>query len=545
MPSSDHNRRDFLSRVAATAAVAASTGAPEKARAQAGGGMSSENRVDKAYAYRVQRAEYFKNLPKAEHVTNGDEQRYPNRINSFSKTLLHDQFGHVSRDAYNSMIRAIESGKKADFEAIFRGGNVRLKNPTGAYNYQLGGADQSQFVIPPAPAFSSAEQAASITESYWQSLTRDVPFAEYEGNNTIARACAELSGLQAHGGPRVSGRVTPGAIFRGQTPGDLVGPYISQFLMGPFKMGHLMVDQKQLSATPGLDFMANYSDYLGIQLGEGKGPGNKYETTARYVRNGRDLATLVHFDWHFSPHYHALWTLLGYGADCYTESNPYTSARGQEPYINFGAPDSFDFVSRAGKPAFHAAWYQKWMVHRQARPEVFACRIHNHVSQVQIYPLHESVLTAGLEAVMSKQGNALLSQAYSEGSPAHSAYPSGHATVAGACVTMLKAFFRESFVLPSPVAASADGLELLPWKGAELTAGNELNKLAFNIAMGRNWAGIHWRYDAWEGLKLGEQVAMNILLDISAGYMDEWPGFQFTKFDGTKVAICAGCASVA
>jgi hypothetical protein len=525
----------------AAVAAAGTVAAPPRVRAQAGSASVVDSRIEKAHAYRVQRAEYYKSLPKAEHITNGDEQRYSNRINSFSKTLLHDQFGHVSRDAYNSLVRAIETGRKADFEAIFRGGNVRLKNPTGAYNYQLAGADQSQIVIPPAPAFSSAEQAAAITELYWQSLARDVPFAEYEGNVTITRACQELTGLTAYGGPRVSGRVTPGSVFRGHTPGDLAGPYVSQFLLAPFKMGHLMVEQKQLSAVPSVDFMTSYADYLGIQLGEGKGPGNRYETVRRYVRNGRDLATVVHFDWHFSPYYHALWTLLGYGANCYTENNPYTEARGQEPYINFGAPDSFDFVSRAGKPAFNAAWYQKWIIHRQARPEVFACRIHNHLSQVQLYPLHDSVSSSALEAVLSRQGNALLSQAYSEGSPAHSAYPSGHATVAGACVTMLKAFFRESFVMPNPVVASADGLDLVPFRGADLTVGNELNKLAFNIAMGRNWAGIHWRYDAWEGLKLGEQVAANILSDIAAGYVDDWPGFAFTAFDGAKVTICAGC----
>ena len=35
----------------------------------------------------------------------------------------------------------------------------------------------------------------------------------------------------------------------------------------------------------------------------------------------------------------------------------------------------------------------------------------------------------------------LLSQVYPEGSPNHPTYTSGHATVAGACATILKAFF--------------------------------------------------------------------------------------------------------
>ncbi len=41
-------------------------------------------------------------------------------------------------------------------------------------------------------------------------------------------------------------------------------------------------------------------------------------------------------------------------------------------------------------------------------------------------------------------GNALLPMAFPEGSPTHPAYGAGHATVAGACVTILKAWFDES-----------------------------------------------------------------------------------------------------
>ena len=42
----------------------------------------------------------------------------------------------------------------------------------------------------------------------------------------------------------------------------------------------------------------------------------------------------------------------------------------------------------------------------------------------------------------------LLSMAFPEGSPMHPCYGAGHATVAGACVTVLKAFFDHSWKLP-------------------------------------------------------------------------------------------------
>jgi hypothetical protein len=64
-----------------------------------------------------------------------------------------------------------------------------------------------------------------------------------------------------------------------------------------------------------------------------------------------------------------------------------------------------------------------------------------------------------------------------------------------------------------------------------------LNKLASNIALGRNTAGVHWRSDAIEGLKLGEAVAVGILTDLRATCPEPFPGFSFVKFDGATITI--------
>ncbi len=85
------------------------------------------------------------------------------------------------------------------------------------------------------------------------------------------------------------------------------------------------------------------------------------------------------------------------------------------------------------------------------------------------YPIHPEILNSQAFAeVFSRYGTYLLPMAFSEGSPTHPSYGAGHATVAGACVTILKAFFDESFVLPNPVEASADGLTLVPVRGATI-----------------------------------------------------------------------------
>ena len=60
---------------------------------------------------------------------------------------------------------------------------------------------------------------------------------------------------------------------------------------------------------------------------------------------------------------------------------------------------------------------------------------------------------------------------------------------------MLEAVFDEDFVIPNPVEPTPDGTSLVPYTGPPLTVGGELNKLAFNVGMGRVFGGIHWRSD--------------------------------------------------
>ena len=55
--------------------------------------------------------------------------------------------------------------------------------------------------------------------------------------------------------------------------------------------------------------------------------------------------------------------------------------------------------------------------------------------------------------------------------------------------------------------------------------------------MGRVLAGVHWRSDAEEGLKLGEAVAISLLRDLTATYPEDFRGFSLTTFDGTRITI--------
>jgi hypothetical protein len=188
--------------------------------------------------------------------------------------------------------------------------------------------------------------------------------------------------------------------------------------------------------------------------------------------------------------------------------------------------------------ALKTCWYQKWRVHRRLRPEEFGGRVENHLTGDMSYPLHRELLDSdGLEKTRSLQGSALLSQAFPEGCPTHPSYPAAHAVVAGACATVLKACLDEKHVVPEPVVAAPDGLALLPWKGEPLTVGGELDKLAANIAIGRNFAGVHWRSDGIEGLKLGEAVAMELLSEMTLTGNEMFEGFSLQRFDGQRMKV--------
>lgn len=153
-------------------------------------------------------------------------------------------------------------------------------------------------------------------------------------------------------------------------------------------------------------------------------------------------------------------------------------------------------------------------------------------------PLHDSLFaSAALEETRRRNGSALLPQAYPEGCPTHPSYPAGHAVIAGACATVLKACLDESHVIPDPVMASADGLSLVPYQGSQLTVGGELDKLAANVAFGRNFAGIHWRSDGIEGLRLGEEVAIALLEELSLTGNEIFSGFSLRRFDGTRINV--------
>jgi membrane-associated phospholipid phosphatase len=556
---SSYRRREFLGRVVGVTALSmvglpvVSRGNGETAAAENGPEAAlprtaSQRRRDQAYKIRLNAAVYEKEQALALHPDNGDEKLFESKIGSYSKGLPHNEVGEVDPNAYRQLMEALSSADPEDFEAIPMIGGLKLADPQAAYCFEMEGADSHRLGMLPPPAFSSAWAAGEMVELYWRALLRDVPFIEYSSHPLAAQASADLSAMSDFRGPKSGGKVTLETLFRGDTPGDLSGPYISQFLLRDIPYGAMTIVQRYRTTLAGDDHLTDYGVWLKVQNGMPPTTANKFDPTPRYLRSGRDLGEYVHRDFTYQAFLNACLILLSFGRAALDTTSPYLASAIQDGFVTFGSPHILDLVARVTSAALRAAWCQKWLVHRRLRPEMFAARVHNRVAGMadtripsailNYYPIHTDVFNSkAADKVFGKTGAYLLPQAYPEGSPLHPSYPSGHAAIAGACVTVLKAFFKESFLIPNPIQANSDGLTLLPVSGPRFTVGGELNKLAANIGLGRDYAGVHWRSDTAESLKLGEAVALSILQNVKTTTNRNFAGFSLTKFDGTTVTV--------
>ena len=544
------------------------------------------DRREAARDRRVKAAEIAYNRAHPCHVNNCEEIDYP-YVANFSKGLVHDANGDVDPASYQSMLNALTTRNPGDFEAIQLGpGGKKLTNPQAGLAFDLQGADAQAVTQPPAPRIDSPQNSAEMAELYWMAVARDVHFNDYDTNGDIQVVLKSLNTeFSDFRGPRENGEVTPQTVFRGIYGGETTGPYLSQFLLkgnsdpgspagdgrctpdGLIDYGSLKIDQRHRTVKPGIDYLTKFPTWLKAQDGADFRGGDAFDPQRRFIRNLRDLGNFVHFDNVADAYFNACLFLLmeprgdqlcGTGIPGvnmefpFNPMNPYNGYTRQAPFTTYGPPHVLGLVWEVLNRALRAVWFQKWFVHRRLRPEEFGGRIDNHLSGRRTYPQIDSEILKSLDwGYLSKYyGHAgerfpdsfLLPQAFPEGAPTHPAYGAGHATGSGACATILKAFFDENSPIENPQVAAADGLSLMPYTGpgaGSLTVGGELNKLAGNIAIGRNAAGVHWRTDYDRSLLLGEEIAIRLLQEQSILY-NEGGGFMFTRFDGTCVKIWDG-----
>jgi hypothetical protein len=517
----------------------------------------SNSRVHNAFALRTSAARNEARIPVPPHTTNGDEARYPDKSATYTKGLLQDGPCKVNLFAYETFKTALNSGEPDDFEKIIMGGTRKLNGPQGGLTFDLEGSDPVQFgnapshenqeeciVVPPPPALASAAYGTELVEMYWASLLRDVAFTDYATSSIANAAAQELSSMPAYAGPRnSSGQVTPDLLFRGVPPGETIGPYISQFFITPTAFGGQAMSQQMTSYLPNLDYMTDPSTFQQVQNGISTGLVNQSDAQPRYMHDGRGLGAYTHVDVLYQAYFTAYLVLNTLGAPL-NSGNPYAHSKTQNGFGTFGQPHFATLLAEVATRALNAVWYQKWFVHLRHRPESGGGIAHliatGQGGTIQGKLSSNVMNSKALQASFNKHGSYLLSQAFPEGSPIHPAYPTGHGTVGGACLTILKFFFDGNFILRNPLIPTSDGLALASYRGADagqLTVDGELNKLAHNVSFGHGiLSGIHWRSDSDSSMVLGEAVAISILQDKAQTFNEKFT-VHFTKLDGTTATI--------
>ena len=525
----------------------------------------TDARALQAFEIRLQAATEEARIPIPAHPTNGDEERYGDRCGTYTKCLCQAGPGVVSPTAYAAFRDALgaKNGNKpgsARFDTVPLGGERKLNGPRAAFAFTLIGTDPQQLgepIVPAAPPLASPEYATELIELYWASLLRDVPFTEYANNKIALAAADELTALP-YAGPRDErDRVTPRLLFRGGGKfkrdggaeneffaGERIGPYVSQFFIQPTDLGTQHIDQKMRKYAPYIDYMIDRATWEAVQSGIDTGFQLQPVSDKQHIHDGRGLAAFTHDDELYQA-YLVAYLLMHTMQIPSNPGIPYTSATHDRPFGTFGGPDITGTLAGVARAALNAVWYQKWIVHLRHRPESgggIVEMLKTGWGGVE-GKLHDTVLCSrAVEASRKKYGSYFLSQAFPEGSPAHPAYPTGHGTVAGACITALKFFFDGKAIIPDPKVPARDGLSLEPYTSKKdddspMTVNGELHKLAHNVSFGHGiHAGIHWRSDTDYSILLGEAVALSYLRDLAPTYSEKF-AVSLTKVDGTEAMI--------
>lgn len=496
---------------------------------------------------------------------NAEEMKYTeyNYNASYHKGFQHEHdTGHLTNSHdYVQFRNAILSNDLSELLSTEMATNFSAKqvDPLSSLSTLLIGTYQSSLYINPPPKLSSKASASEMVELYCQAITRDVYFDDYTTNTTINEIVkidgymnrSDILGNLPDYSPR--GTLTTKTLFRGIGVGEQVGPYISQLLLLNVPMGSATFNQKYRCYPSKNQCLA---DGDVNEWGRNKN-GMVYmhnttidthppvpTTTTVYVHNGRSLAETVHNDPIYQFYYQAGLILASLGVG----SNPHWPTYNNMNFFPTGSGGGGwqSAISHVANEALKHAWYWKWQIYRRLRPEVYSLWIHNIknnlVPNKDNYDISDIVLNNPVMTTnknyneqwpnVAFKNSYTLSTTYREGSPTHPAYPSGHATIAGACCTLLKIFFHceqpwssvnmnNTRINPiSPiqyVQSDSTGNNLIEYTDSDrsqMTIAGELNKLASNIAIGRNWAGIHYRTDAIQGILLGEQVAIAYVKDL-------------------------------
>ena len=415
-------------------------------------------------------------------VTNGDEQldfggaKY---IGNFHKTLPRhaNGTGEVNPPSYIAFANICDLNGDYEFTPASTGASKLINPQAGRATEQIG-PDPTSIHMLPAPSVLSDSTAAEMVELYWMAKVRDVNFHDYGTNADVSHAITDIkkgyqralsSPTHTVGDVRLSLdlpvdptgtalHINHQTVFRAGLPDEDKGPLVSQFFLQDINYGDQLIKATQVPYKAKKNYLTEFDDWLKAQATGRDNDGNDYpnannysaangpgyyETKRRRIQTMRDLARFVNRDALHQAYFNAALQLGNLSAKA-DPGNPYGLYKRQIPFGTLGGPHLLALVSEVASRALHVVWRQKW-THRRLRPESYGGLLHvqqigaNGMTRPYGLPTWPFDGYLGHTKPVIKGSDYFLPIAFTAGSPAHPPTVPAMPTVAGACVTILKA----------------------------------------------------------------------------------------------------------
>lgn len=349
------------------------------------------------------------------------------------------------------------------------------------------------------PADDSRQTAGELLEAAAMALLRDVPLVKLETHSVAQLAADVLAPF-----PGMLTRPGAGGLFRYGAPDD--GARLSPLLAHPIPMGWATTkfDTRHRIGSYGT-FAEAYDNLQAGNLIETQ----RIEVFPRSVTTGQGVASIAHQDQPYLIPLMVACQLLGGGAKL---SGRFPALQSEAQFVTGGGPLAIQCaIAAAVEPAMRDCWALKWQ-HLRERPE----RLWREGVAGRLHP---DFLAIG-QPLIDLVGQ-YLPMAYAEGSPIHPDWPSGHAVIAGVGAGILLASFQDGAVPALGITSVHD----------------EIRQMAWLMAVGRSWAGIHTRSSLLAGLQLGMLHAKRQLSTLRSQCPEPMEVVTFTGFDGKPVIV--------
>ena len=447
----------------------------------------------------------------------------------FHKGFKHDECGEIiDLDNYKDFVCKLVSGDRIGLDTTieYASATTQMVDPWSGMGTTYVGAATGAVHLPTPPRAFSNENAADMVYNYLMACVTDLPFKCYDQSCELATVVSMLNKAEVreftkdhgpHFAPGQSGQFTKQNVFRGNSTGNTLGPYLSQFFCNRIITNATNTqewgakqelfeprikyddDCKVLSTLSGSQSHATYWTFSAGQAVSNMDSksneawaGSVARAAAgskdkRYVCNGRDLGSMVRGEPTSQYGYQTALLLQNLGVRFNPGLPAFTHASGNSTAQSHAVAQAY--ATSFGNLSRMHAYYWKWFQYRQLRPE--AAGLYSHLEKIGIKCYDWPSWYMGWDQLWCKVKslNSDLFDAYPNankpnvnwgpgvdpcdpvsytypginrgGAPRHPSYPAAHSYIAGTAFTVLKFVYDDTQLLKDVPGYKATGSNTL------------------------------------------------------------------------------------